>query len=73
MCDHVPEEIVECGACGGEGCIPRTIYVYENGCGFSHPDVVEDRCEACGGVGWFLREAEGDKDGDGHEPCYEPH
>ncbi len=59
--DHTPEFLFDCEACGGEGYIPRTVRVYEAGCGFSHPDVEEVRCEACLGVGWFICEAEGDQ------------
>ena len=61
MVEHAPEIIVDCDACGGEGYIPRTIHVYEAGCGFSHPDVEEVRCEECCGMGWLVREAEGDR------------
>lgn len=58
--DHTPEFLVDCEACDGLGYIPRTIHVYEPGCGFSHPDVVEDACQACNGNGWFLCEAQGE-------------
>lgn len=55
--DHGPEFLEACDACGGEGHIARTIHVYEHGCGFSHPDVEESPCPACGGNGWLLCEA----------------
>jgi hypothetical protein len=58
--DRTPEFLADCKACDGRGYIPRTIYVYEAGCGFSHPDIAEDTCEACAGNGWFICEAEGD-------------
>ena len=54
--DHTPEFLADCEACDGRGYIPRTIRVYEGGCGFSHLDVEEAPCEACGGNGWFLLE-----------------
>lgn len=59
--DHTPEFLVDCEACDGKGYIARTVHVYEAGCGFSHPDVEEKPCEACGGNGWFVLEAEGDR------------
>jgi hypothetical protein len=55
--DHTPEFLAGCNACAAHGYIARTINIYEPGCGFSHPDVEEVRCEACGGNGWFLCEA----------------
>lgn len=57
---HGPEFLADCEACDGKGYIPKTIHVYERGCGFSHPDVDEIPCETCGGNGWFVCEAEGD-------------
>jgi hypothetical protein len=58
--DHTPLFLADCEACDGLGYIPKTIHVYEPGCGFSHPDVEEIPCEACAGNGWFVCEAEGD-------------
>jgi len=58
--DHTPEFLADCEACGGSGESLETIHVYENGCGFSHPDVYGKPCQACGGNGWFVCEAEGD-------------
>jgi hypothetical protein len=58
--DRAPEIIIDCDPCDGKGYIPRVTHVYEAGCGFSHPDVEEVRCESCGGAGWFVCEAEGD-------------
>lgn len=55
--DHAPEFLVDCETCDGKGYIPKTIHVYERGCGFSHADVEERPCEACGGNGWFVCEA----------------
>ena len=37
--DHTPEFLADCEECDGAGYILRTIYVYEPGCGISHPDV----------------------------------
>lgn len=54
--DHTPEFLADCEACDGKGYIPRTIHVYEAGCGFSHPDVEEVRCQACNGAGFFVIE-----------------
>lgn len=59
--DHTPEFLFDCEACGGQGYIAHTVYVYEAGCGFTHPDVEEVRCEACNGNGWFVGEVEGDQ------------
>lgn len=59
--DHTPEFLADCEQCGGEGEILETIHVYENGCGFSHPDVYGKPCLHCGGRGWFLCEMEGDR------------
>jgi hypothetical protein len=59
--DHGPEFLADCEACDGRGYIAKTIHVYEPGCGFSHPDVQETPCAACGGNGWFVCEAEGDQ------------
>jgi hypothetical protein len=57
--DHTPEFLADCEECDGAGYILRTIYVYEPGCGFSHPDVEQTTCSACGGCGWFVCEAVG--------------
>ena len=54
--DHTPEFLADCEVCGGQGYIAKTIHVYEPGCGFSHPDVEETPCHACGGNGWFVCE-----------------
>lgn len=59
--DHTPEFLADCEECDGTGVIASTIHVYEPGCGFSHPDVEEQPCKACGGNGWFVWEAEGDR------------
>lgn len=59
--DHTPEFLFDCNVCGGTGYLAETVHVYEAGCGFSHPDVVEKPCEACGGNGWFVGEVEGDR------------
>lgn len=55
--DDAPECLADCPACDGRGYIPRTIHVYEAGCGFSHPDIEEVPCRACGGIGWLVCEA----------------
>lgn len=57
--DHTPEFLFDCQVCCGAGYLAETVHVYEAGCGFSHPDVVEVPCQSCGGNGWFLCEAEG--------------
>lgn len=59
--DHTPEFLADCEDCGGHGYIAHTVHVYEAGCGFSHPDVEEKPCQACGGNGWLVIEAEGDR------------
>ena len=59
--DNTPEFLADCGVCGGSGEILETIHVYEPGCGFSHPDVYGKPCQACGGNGWLICEAEGDR------------
>lgn len=59
--DHTPEFLADCEACEGRGYIPETIHVYEVGCGFSHPDVIEHPCQTCGGNGWLICDAEGDR------------
>lgn len=59
--DRTPEFLQECAACDGQGHIVKGDWVYENGCGFGHSDSYEVPCEACGGLGFFLCEAEGDQ------------
>ena len=59
--DHTPEFLADCEVCDGKGYIAKTIHVYEPGCGFSHPDVEETPCQACGGNGWFICEVEGNQ------------
>lgn len=52
-----PEAWADCETCGGEGAINRTIHVYENGCGFSHPDVEIIPCTDCMGTGGAIVDA----------------
>lgn len=59
--DHTPEFLSDCEACDGHGYIIEAIHVYERGCGFSHEDIEEKPCQACGGSGWFVCEVEGDR------------
>jgi len=58
--DHGPEFLFDCYQCGGQGVIRNVIQVYEHGCGFPHDDVEEQPCQACGGSGFFVGEAEPD-------------
>lgn len=62
-CQHPkpPEIWKDCEVCCGEGQILEGIHVYEEGCGFSHPDVYEKPCLACNGAGVFICEAEGEQ------------
>lgn len=60
--DHTPEFLIDCEVCDGHGYIIETIHVYERGCGFSHEDIDEKPCKACGGNGWFICEAGGATD-----------
>lgn len=56
MRDHI---LVICEYCGGEGRLYRSCFVYERGCGFSHPDVEDDgKCPDCEGTGHALIEGD---------------
>lgn len=59
--DHTPEFLQDCAACDGRGHIVKGVRVYEAGCGFAHDDTEEIPCGACGGIGFFVCEAEGDR------------
>lgn len=51
--------IVECAACGGEGRILVSGWVYEHGCGVPHRDLLDDgRCDLCDGTGGEIIETE---------------
>lgn len=59
MCE-APLVLVDCRECAGAGYIVKGMMVYETGCGFGHMDSYEDSCSNCGGLGYFVCEAEGD-------------
>lgn len=45
-----------CPCCDGSAVIAKRVYVYEHGCGFSHPDTEEEQCPQCEGAGQILVE-----------------
>ncbi len=55
-----PQILRTCNSCGGKGYHAETIWVYEHGCGVSHPDVMESPCQYCNGEGVLIDEDEGD-------------
>lgn len=56
--DHGPWFLDFCPQCEGSGVIPRGITVYEHGCGFSHDDTYDLKCDVCDGQGSIFVEAE---------------
>jgi hypothetical protein len=55
-----PEQWAICDCCCGEGSIPYGITVYEVGCGYSHPDTLDKRCDNCSGWGGWVDEVNHD-------------
>jgi len=57
--DFVPEVLLECEECGGEGSIEEyetvSRWSIDPPCGYARP------CKACGGAGFEIVEAEGDR------------
>lgn len=56
--DEPPQQWAECAVCDGLGYLITRVTVYEHGCGFPHDDSHEIPCDACGGAGGWVDNAE---------------
>lgn len=58
MLDNAPEVMIQCPECLGDGEIAHWETVSR--WSIDPPCARVETCTACAGVGWFIREAEGD-------------
>lgn len=57
-----PLQLFTCPCCDGSGVEVYGITVYEPGCHFSHDSSDERPCDECGGLGFYVDDAEPDDD-----------